>query len=229
MTTEDNHSPDQRGIKRPASDISSPKAERPQEEEQDKTEAVEEAAVPLQEEEEIQNQSDATIGPYQCLPIHGEHKRAISCVSFAPTIPTASSYSNDQQVVCASACADGTVRLWDITHAIQEARREVLKSSRLMSPVGQISGHSRVINDLEWSPRTPNLLATACDDKTLRIWDVTRSRSSSVKDGLIQTVTTMGSDNIDADNCGSPTTANTVGQPSVGTGTVTNVINESLV
>lgn len=232
-TAELDQSPDHRGIKRSASDISSPVKE------ETNTEAAA-GPPPLEEQRDNSNQSNATTKGdtcyYQCLPIHGEHKRAISCVSFAPTIPNTSSHSNDQQVVCASACADGTVRLWDVTTAIQEAQTQggedkgVPKSSRLISPVGQISGHSRGINDVSWSPRTPHLLATASDDKTLRIWDVTRSRSS-LKDGHIQTISTDvgGTDHAgDADNCNSPT-SNSVGQPSVGTGAVTNVINESLV
>mmetsp|Transcript_12142 Transcript_12142/g.22739 ORF Transcript_12142/g.22739 Transcript_12142/m.22739 type:complete len:479 (-) Transcript_12142:79-1515(-) len=233
MTIEDNHSPKQRGVKRSSSDIVYP-IDSSHEEKEAAVETEAEADATNQQQDH-KHQSNAFVGPYQCLQIHGEHKRAISCVSFAPTIKTSSSsccYTKDQ-IICASASADGTVRLWDITHAMQEVSSGPQnKSSRLMTPVGQISGHSRGINDLAWSPRTPNILATASDDKTLRLWDVTRS-SSSVKGRHIQTTTTEASDatdpNMEQHSSGSPILSNTVGQPSVGTGTFTNVINESLV
>jgi len=158
---------------------------------------------------------------YHCLPIHGEHKRAVSCLSFAPSRTSL----NLDKVVCASASADGSVRLWDIsTHMnsninsdgdqeghdyddddeddkdddanVKFKSNSKSKSninSNLILPVATVSAHSRGINDLAWSPRTSNLIATASDDKTLRIWDVTRAPACS-------------------------SLANTVGQPSAGTG-----------
>ena len=165
---------------------------------------------------------------YHCLPIHGEHKRAVSCLSFAPSRTNL----NLDKVVCASASADGSVRLWDIsTHlnnntnsntnsnssndddqdgdngdedgegddvdANSKNKSNNNNKSNLILPVATVSAHSRGINDLAWSPRTPNLIATASDDKTLRIWDVTRAPTSN----------SLANNN-----------SNTVGQPSHGTG-----------
>jgi len=139
---------------------------------------------------------------YHCLPIHGEHKRAVSCLSFAPSRTSL----NLDKVVCASASADGSVRLWDIsTHlnshintntnsnsnsnddqednddededgegedvnANLKNKSNSNNKSNLILPVATVSAHSRGINDLAWSTRTPNLIATASDNKTLRIW-----------------------------------------------------------
>lgn len=113
---------------------------------------------------------------YECIPVHGQHNKAVSCVSFAPSIRNIS--TSHDNVVCASASADGTVRIWDITNHIHEPRSSTQKSEAIL-PAGVVSGHSKGINDIAWSPRTPGLMATASDDKTLRIWDVTRSSDAN--------------------------------------------------
>jgi COMPASS component SWD3 len=132
---------------------------------------------------------------YTCLPILGQHKKAVSCVSFAPTIPstintTTSSSSNghEEPCICASASADGTVRLWDIGPSIQdyyltttstETTTTTSSSPTTFNPTGIIMGHSKGINELAWNPRAPHVLATASDDKTCKVWDVSRFHSSS--------------------------------------------------
>jgi WD40 repeat protein len=65
----------------------------------------------------------------------------------------------------------------------------------ILPAVATVSTHSSGIHDLVWSPRTPNLIATASNDKTLQIWDVTRAPA-----------------------CSPLANSNTVGQPSHGTG-----------
>ena len=47
--------------------------------------------------------------PFVELPLHGEHKRAVSAVSFAPSHGQS---PFGRAAVCASASADGTVKLW---------------------------------------------------------------------------------------------------------------------
>ena len=91
------------------------------------------------------------------LPFHGEHKRAVSAVSLAPSNIAASP-------LCASASADGSVRLWDLKY------RAIAKSGPSVDPLSTLVGHSRGINDVSWSPQAP-YIATASDDKTLRLWD----------------------------------------------------------
>ena len=158
--------------------------------------------------------------PYVALPFYGEHKRAVSSVAFAPTKPfSLSSYgSSSSYALCASASADGTVKLWDVTsRMVNDVINPKSSKSSVPSPnaaaaaaaaamgddntptstttsptkhgnssphdtfmwsTSTLAGHSRGINHVCWSPRTPNLLATASDDKTLRLWDVTRSSSN---------------------------------------------------
>ena len=125
---------------------------------------------------------------YVELPFFGEHTRAVSAVAFAPTIPMS---SIKKYALCASASADGTVRLWDIQRSdvesfLAQSDESVSKATKegfqCMTPVVCLAGHSRGVNDICWSPTTAEIIATASDDKTLRLFDVTRSSSQSVLD-----------------------------------------------
>ena len=154
---------------------------------------------------------------YVELPFFGEHTRAVSAIAFAPSI-TNSNLKKETFALCASASADGTVRLWDIKKKQVERFYQNLSMddsmvnaagnvsnlgggasiggasgnaggvedglNKLMSPVVCLSGHTRGVNDLCWSPRTAEIIATASDDKTLRLFDVTRSSSQSTIDAI---------------------------------------------
>ncbi len=75
---------------------------------------------------------------FKMLPFYGEHKRAVSSVSFAPTISSSSSTgamsynSNATQVpiLCASASADGCAKVWDITQSMNSSPSS---SSKIMN------------------------------------------------------------------------------------------------
>lgn len=138
--------------------------------------------------------------PFTNIPFHGEHKKAVSSVSFAPcsnpdisiinngtktTVEETSSTSipkSNSLALCASASADASVKVWDITHSMISnlssssvgEEEEHFKNSQLMKPIQCLYGHTRGINDVVWS-RTSSYIATASDDKTLRLWDVETS------------------------------------------------------
>ncbi len=207
------------GTKRSASELSNSSDNSQNDENEGKStvdNTVENKNIPT-----LTNDAQEAEGTYKCLPIHGDHKRAVSCLAFAPTIRTArnmGSGTRNDDIICASASADGSVRLWDISKYVDENDLEIANedaemaeveegvaaatntashgtTSKRLNPVAIITGHTRGINDLAWSPRTPSLIATASDDKTLRIWDANRSAVSP-----------------DSAN------SNSVGSPSVGTG-----------
>lgn len=96
---------------------------------------------------------------YQNLPAYGEHKRAVSSVKLAPHRLTK---NRNGAAIAASASADGTCKIWDLKDAFSGPRR--------LQNATTCVGHTRGINEVAWNPVSP-LLATASDDKTVRLWD----------------------------------------------------------
>ena len=143
-----------------------------------------------------QKQSSSSSGvtpPLVQFPYYGEHKRAVSAVALAPSRVT------PESPVCASASADGTVKLWKVLHhemppsLVSDKQSYVVSTESLtgatpssvsfiptsslsfaLPPLTTLVGHSRGINDVSWSPLAGQV-ATASDDKTLRLWDAETS------------------------------------------------------
>lgn len=123
------------------------------------------------------NQMLQQMGPeevnFTLLPFHGEHKRAISSVAFAPGEISSTKSKLGPALAC-SASADGTAKLWTLTqdHLTSKANENsATKNSYSLPVMGNFIGHSRGINDVVWNT-TGSYIATASDDKTARLWDV---------------------------------------------------------
>jgi COMPASS component SWD3 len=112
--------------------------------------------------------------PFVCLPMFGEHKRAVSAVQLAP-----SRLTKHSSALCASASADGSVKIWDLIDPHSPISKDMkekrgthnIDDDYLLQPVTTLVGHSRGINDVCWSNGVDPFVATASDDKTVRIWD----------------------------------------------------------
>lgn len=102
----------------------------------------------------------AAFKEYKRMNAFGEHKRAVSSVKLAPSRLCK---NRPGAALAASASADGTCKIWDLTNAGHGLRR-------VLQPVHTCVGHSRGINEVSWNPVSP-LVATASDDKTVRLWD----------------------------------------------------------
>lgn len=128
---------------------------------------------------------------YRLLPVFGDHKRAVSSIKFAPSKLTK---NKPNAAIVASASASAFIKIWDLQSALQTETEEsttstskTLSSSKSTGPSSRkplqdatvCIGHSRGINDICWNPVAP-LLASASDDKTVRLWDAVTG------DGLVE-------------------------------------------
>ena len=116
------------------------------------------------EEEDEDDNDDDSVAPFEKMDSYGEHRRAVSSVAMAPSRITS-------RRMCVSASADGTAKLWDMDYT-----NKGTGGGASLSPLSTFIGHSRGINDVAWSP-TSEYIATASDDKTCRLWNVTTAQA----------------------------------------------------
>ncbi len=69
-----------------------------------------------------------------------------------------------------SSSEDQTVCLWDVNEI--SAAKSNSKSGTQMKPISVFSGHTDVVEDVDWHHRDVNLIGSVGDDKSFRIWDV---------------------------------------------------------
>ncbi|CAG2106775.1 unnamed protein product, partial [Medioppia subpectinata] len=75
-----------------------------------------------------------------------------------------SCFGGVNQVFVASGSEDNKIYIWHL-------KRE--------KPISVLTGHSRTVNCVSWNPKYPQLIASASDDATVRIWGPTPDRSQS--------------------------------------------------
>ena len=120
----------------------------------------------LDDAETPTSSSDEEASPFVCLPMYGEHKRAVSSVRLAP-----SRLTKQHAALCASASADGCCKIWDLGDPLFPDHRDGGRGEYALQSIATLVGHSRGINVVSWSNGADPFVATATDDKTLRLWD----------------------------------------------------------
>ena len=82
-------------------------------------------------------------------------------------------YQPQNPNVIATMCTNGRVLIWDRSkHSSAEPE------GGKPHPEIELHGHEREGYGLSWSPHLPGRLATASEDKTVRLWDITRADKS---------------------------------------------------
>lgn len=123
--------------------------------------------APANSDSVINHETPSGEPTFKSLPFRGEHKRAISSLSFAPEL------NNSSDALVCSASADGTAKIWALTqeHVDVLSSRLPGKSVFTLPVVSNFVGHTRGINDVTWNCNG-TYIATASDDKSARLWDV---------------------------------------------------------
>jgi hypothetical protein len=80
---------------------------------------------------------------------------------------------NEGQLLTAS--EDKTVRLWDVSAATASKA----ETGTQIKPLLTLNGHEHTVEDVDWHPMDPKLIASVGDDKMINLWDVRASSSGA--------------------------------------------------
>ena len=75
-----------------------------------------------------------------------------------------------------SCSEDRTVCLWDVNTV--SAAKSTANAGTQMKPISVFTGHTDVVEDVDWHHRDVNLIGSVGDDKSIRIWDVRENNAS---------------------------------------------------
>lgn len=104
--------------------------------------------------------SNNDLSPFECLPFYGTHKRAVSSVQLAPSRLT-------KGALCASASADGTVKIWDVTgNPKYETEEQPTSTSLTAATTATTSSLATTSTTISNNPNNSNINNTT--DKTPR-------------------------------------------------------------
>ena len=82
-------------------------------------------------------------------------------------------YQPQNPNVIATMCTDGRVMIWD------KSKHPSTPTFGQISPQIELHGHSKEGYGLSWSPHHTGHLATAAEDKTVRLWDISQFSGSN--------------------------------------------------
>jgi histone-binding protein RBBP4 len=85
---------------------------------------------------------------------------------------------NEGQLLTAS--EDKTVRLWDVSAATASKA----ETGTQIKPLLTLNGHEHTVEDVDWHPMDPKLIASVGDDKIINLWDVRASASGGGTGGV---------------------------------------------
>lgn len=78
-----------------------------------------------------------------------------------------SRHKEGQMISCSE---DATVCLWDVNEV--SSIKTNSSSGTQMKPISIFSGHTDVVEDVDWHHRDVNLIGSVGDDRSIRIWDI---------------------------------------------------------
>jgi histone-binding protein RBBP4 len=84
-------------------------------------------------------------------------------------------WSNLKEGHLLSGAGDNQLCLWDI-----QAGAASSQSGRQVQPLSKFTGHTNVVEDVDWHAKDPNMMASVSDDQSIRIWDIRESKAAHV-------------------------------------------------